>query len=205
MKEKDFTGIIPAQYTGEEIEVTASVEFIDQNQAKFFFDIAKSRLLNVNNWHHLAGIISAKFQLMNAWVEEAGRKAEKGDYFKIDIPGPGSNEGDGYDWVCVEEIKEIDEEDIQSLGIRVRPVKNPLGDKEEIAHFYSSEATSNFIITREKNKITAWIIDRNIKPNDDAASLTDKIRDVAVGLGAIGLFSKVQWQGLANGLVKKEN
>ena len=131
MKEKDFTGIVPAQYTGEEIEVTASVEFIDQNQANFFFDIAKSRLLNVNNWHHLAGIISAKFQLMNARVEEADRKAEKGDYFKIDIPGPGSNEGDGY-WVCVEEIKEITEEDIQSLGIRVRPVKNPLGDKKVI-------------------------------------------------------------------------
>ena len=37
MKEKDFTGIVPAQYTGEEIEVTASVEFIDQNQANFFF------------------------------------------------------------------------------------------------------------------------------------------------------------------------
>lgn len=205
MKEKDFTGIVPAQYTGVEIEVTAYVEFIDQNQAKFFFDIAKSRLLYVNNWHHLAGIISAKFQLMNARLEETDRKVEKGDYFKIDIPGPGSNEGDGYDWVCVEEIKEIDEEDIQSLGIKVRPVKNPLGDKEEIAHFYSSEATSNFIITREKNKITASIIDRNIKPNDDAASLTDKIRDVAVGSGAIGLFSKVQWQGLANGLVKKEN
>ena len=42
MKEKDFTGIIPAQYTGEEIEVTASVEFIDQNQAIFFLTLQKA-------------------------------------------------------------------------------------------------------------------------------------------------------------------
>ncbi len=205
MKEKDFTGIVPAQYTGEEIEATASVEFNTNNEAKNFYGIAKERLLNVNNWHHLAGIISAKFQLMNAAGEEVDRKADKGDYFKIDIPGPGSSEGDGYDWVCIEEIKEVIEEDVQSIGLRVRPVKNPFGNKEEIAHFYSNEATSSFIITGEGNKVTAWIIDRNIKPNDDAGSLTDKIRDIAVGIGAIGIFSKAQWQGLAKGLVEKEN
>lgn len=102
----------------------------------------------MNNWHHLAGIISAKFQLVNASVDKVNRKAEKGDYFQIDIPGPGS-------------MKVMD--------------------------------TTGFVI-----------IDRNIKPNDDVGLLTDKIRDIAVGIGAIGLFSKVKWQGLAKGLVKKE-
>ena len=205
MKERDFTGIVPEQYTGEEIEAADFAELKNSKEAKIFYGTAKERLLNVNNWHHIAGIISAKFQLVSALGEEVDRRAEKGDFFKIDIPGPGSTEGDGYDWVYVEEIKEIAEEKIQSIGLRVRPVKNPFGDKNEIAHFYSNEATSSFIVTREENKVTAWIIDRNIKPNDDAGSLTDKIRDIAVGIGAIGMFSKAQWQGLAKGLIKKEN
>lgn len=89
-------------------------------------------------------------------------------------------------------------------GFRVRPVANPLGDKKSIAHFYDDSATSNFIITREGKKITASIIDKNLVPNDDTQSLTDKIRDTAVGMSAIAGFSKIQWQNLANGLVERK-
>lgn len=204
MKQQDFTGIVPAQYTGEEIEARACVELKDVIEAKTFYDLVKERLLKVNDWHKIAGIISAKFQLINSKGEEVTRKAEQGDYLKIDIPGPGNSEGDGYDWVCVEEINEVADSDMQSAGFRVRPSQNPFGEKKETAHFYSDEATSNFIVTREGKQISAWIIDRNIKPNDSADSLTDKIRDTAVGMGAIEMFSKVQWQGLADGLVKHE-
>ena len=201
---KDFTGIVPTQHTGEEIEAEASVELDNENEAKFFYLIAKERLLNVSNWHKLAGIISARFQLTDTSGKEINRQIEKGDYLKIDIPGPGSKEGDGYDWVCIEDLKEISEGDIQSIGFRVRPAKNPSGEKNETAHFYSSESTSNFIVTRERKKITALIIDRNIKPNVHAQSLTDKIRDTAVGMSAIGMFSKIQWQNLAKGIIKKD-
>ena len=201
---KDFTGIVPTQHTGEEIEAEASVELDNENEAKLFYLIAKERLLNVSNWHKLAGIISARFQLTDTSGKEINRQIEKGDYLKIDIPGPGSKEGDGYDWVCIEDLKEISEGDIQSIGFRVRPAKNPSGEKNETAHFYSSESTSNFIVTRERKKITALIIDRNIKPNVHAQSLTDKIRDTAVGMSAIGMFSKIQWQNLAKGIIKKD-
>jgi hypothetical protein len=34
--------------------------------------------------------------------------------------------------------------------------------------------------------------------------LTDKIRDTTIGISAIAGFSKIQWQNLANGLVKNE-
>lgn len=203
MKQTDYTGIVPAQYTGNEIEAEASTDLNDENEAKIFYDVVKQRLLNVNNWHKLAGMISAKFQVIDKNGNEVDRNVEKGDYLKIDIPGPGSKEGDGYDWVSVEELKEINEGDIQSIGFGVRPGKNPFGKENETAHFYSNEATSNFIVTRKGKKMSAWIIDRNIKPNDNAQSLTDKIRDTAIGMGAIGLFSKLQWQSLAKGLVEK--
>ncbi len=202
MKQKDYTGIVPPQYTGKEIEAEASVELNDVNTAKTFYNVVKERLLNVNNWHDLAGLISAKFQIVDAHGKELNRNAQKGDYLKIDIPGPGSKEGDGYDWVQIEELKEVEIGENQGIGFRVRPAQNPLGSKNEAAHFYSAESTSSFIIQREMAKITAWIVDRNIKPNDDAKSLIDKIRDTSVGISAIGMFSKIQWQNLAKGLVE---
>ncbi len=204
MKQKDFTGIVPAQYTGEEIEADASVEMNDEHEAKKFYLLAKDRLLNVNKWHKLAGLISARFHLTDTSGNEIDRQVQKGDFLKIDIPGPGSKEGDGYDWVCIEELKEVFDENIQSIGFRVRPCENPSGKKNETAHFYSDEASSNFILTREGKKITSWIIDRNIKPNVHAQSLMDKIRDTAIGMSAIGMFSKIQWQNLAEGIVKKD-
>ncbi|MBA2249672.1 MAG: hypothetical protein H0W12_05725 [Chitinophagaceae bacterium] len=171
---------------------------------KLHNSLARERLLNVNNWHHVAGIISAAFQVTDKDGKAADRNIEKGDYVRIDIPGPGSKAGDGYDWVMTEELKEINDNEIQSIGFRVRPAANPLSDEKSIAHFYDDTATSNFIITRSGNKVTASIIDHNVQPNDETVSLTDKIRDTAVGMSAIGAFSKIQWQKLANGLVAKE-
>lgn len=205
MKHIDLTGIVPSQYTGKEIEADAFVDFKNEDEAKEFYDIAKERLLYVNNWHKTAGIISAKFQLVNINCQEVNRNAAKGDYIRIDIPGPGSKEGEGYDWVLIEELKEMNEADVQSIAFRVRPAGNPSGNKEHIAHFYDSSATSTFIVTREKTKVIAYIIDRNTLPNDDTESLTDKLRHTVVGMAAIGSFSKIQWQNLANGLVLQKN
>ena len=205
MKHHDYTGIVPAQYTGRQIEAEASVELKNEIEATAYYDIVKGRLLNVNNWHNIAGIISAKFQLVNVSGEEVDRNVQKGDYVRIDIPGPGSSAGDGYDWVCVEDVKEVSEANIESIGIRVKPAPNPLGNKNITAHFYSDEATSNFMVTRKNSKISAWIIDRNIKPNDQAESVIDNIRNSAAGIGAIGIFSKLQWQGLAEGVIKNDN
>lgn len=205
MERRDYTGIVPPQYTGKEIEVTALLEKGDSESAKLFYNISRDRLLDVNNWHKLAGMISAKFQLIERTGDPINRKAKTGDYIRVDIPGPGPSAGNGYDWVSIEEIKDVEEEEIQSTGLRVRPAANPFGNKDETAHFYSKDATSNFIVTREGNIISAWIIDRNIKPNNEPTSTIDKIRDSAIGVTAMGIFSKIQWQGLADGLVKDDH
>ncbi len=203
MKQKDVLGIVPAQHEGKSIETEAILDLEDENEAKLYFEVAKARLLSVNNWHFISGIISGKFQLTNSVGEDLERNVQAGDYIKIDIPGPGSAEGGGYDWVFVEDLGEIKEADLQSVGFRVRPSHNPVSGKKEIAHFYKEGATSNFIVTRENNTVTAVILDRNLVPNDEPASVIDKVRHVAVGVGAIGIFSKLQWQNLVDGLVKK--
>ncbi len=201
MQEKNYTGLIPDHNTGVVIESAASADCKDADEARSLFSIAKDRLLQVNNWHQLAGVISASFQLIDSDGKEVSRNAQKGDYFKIDIPGPGSKAGGGFDWVKVEDLNEVSKPDVDSVGLRVRPASNPLSSNDSIAHFYSEESTSTFIVTRENNTIKASVYDVNTKPNTNSESLTDKMRHVAVGLGALSAFSKMQWKALAEGLV----
>lgn len=202
MEEKNHTGIVPENKTGDVINSVHSIELGNNDEARAFFNIVKQRLLDVNSWHKIAGMLTASFQLTDKDGSEVSRIVSKGDYFKINIPGPGSVAGEGYDWVQVEEVNVTSDGEMESAGIRVRPSSNPKTNSEEIAHFYSEDSTSNFIVTREGNKITAGIYDRNIKPNKDA-NLVDKTRDMVIGLGAIAAFSKFQWDKLTQGLLKR--
>ena len=205
MKLQDPVEIVPPQFAGQQIEVEATKELKNEEYAKRLYNVAKKKLLDVNNWNKVAGAITAQFQIIDEKGEEVIREVKKGDYLRINIPGPGSKEGDGYDWVLVEELKEINKGSLQSVGFRVRPNENPFSEKNETAHFYSKEATSSFIITRENSKLISWIIDRNLLPNTESGSLVDKLRDVVVGISAIAGFSKLQWQGLADGLIENKD
>ncbi len=204
MKHKDFTGILPAQTTGKEIEAEASIDLQDKLGAIIFFSEVRNRLREVNQWHKTPGFVSGKFQLTDANGKELNKHAEKGDFIKVDVPGPGSKEGEGYDWTIIEEMKEVNEADVQCFAMRVRPAHNPATNSPHVAHFYDDGGTSNFIVTREGNTVTVSIVDRNVKANDKTESLLDNIRHIAVGLGAMGAFSKAQWQNLAEGLVRNE-
>jgi hypothetical protein len=196
---------IPPNETGAAVNANKSVELKDVNEAQAFYKIVKQRVLDVNSWQKLAGKALASFELTNDKGEHLTRLAQQGDYFKIDIPGPGSKAGDGFDWVQIEELKEQNEADIESISIRVRPAKNPTGSSDDVSHFFDEESTSTFKTMREGNKITASIHDRNAKPNTDVDTITDKVRNAAVGTGAIGGFAKVQWQSLVDGLLKRDD
>lgn len=204
MKEKNYTGIIPEQQTGKAIDTETSLDLNNAEEASAFFNVVKVRLQDVNHWHELAGSLSPDFQLMDKDGVEVQRTVQKGDYFKIDIPGPGTKSGEGYDWVQIEEIESTSTHDVESFGLRVRPAKNPQNSKEDIAHFYSQQSTSSFTVTRENAKVTAAIYDRNTKANKDADTVTDKIRDAVFGAAGILGFSRLQWKALTDGLVKKE-
>lgn len=204
MEEKNYTGIVPEHQEGKIIDTESSVEFDTEEEAKQFYEQVKEKLVRVNQWDEIAGALSAKFQLVDEQGNEVDRPVRQGDNFKIDIPGPGTQSGEGYDWVKVEEVKEVTEGGIESLGIRVRPCSNPLNEKEDVAHFYSDCSTSNFIVTREGKKVTASVYDRNTKPNNAADSTIDSIRDKIVGTTAVSFFSKIQWKGLVDGLLKNK-
>jgi hypothetical protein len=195
--------IVPDQQTGKAIDAESSIELTDENEARVFFTEVKSRLQNVNRWHEYAGELLASFQLVDKNGVEVQREARKDDYFKIDIPGPGTKTGAGFDWVQIEDESYTSSPDGEQFGFRVRPTDNPQSKEKDVAHFYSKESTSTFIAQRVGNKITVSIHDRNTKPNTDADRTSDKVRDAVVGTAGAISFSKIQWQNLTDGILKK--
>ena len=161
-------------------------------------------MLDVNNWQTLAGQATAAFQLTDDKGQPVNRKAKTGDHFRIDIPGPGSQSGEGYDWVKIEVVEEEHTNDSDGQIIRVRPATNPTNEKTDVAHFFSEEATSTFMVKREGKTVSASVHGRNEKPNTNTETVVDKVRHATVATGAISGFSKIQWKSLVNGLIKKD-
>ena len=203
MAEKNYTGLVPENKEGRSITVNSIVQCDSETAAKALYHEAKQRLLYVHNWGKIAGALSSDFRLTDASGNEADRLAQKGDYFRIDIPGPGSKAGEGYDWAGVEEIKEVNNVYVDSIAMRVRPGPNPQTANQNVAHFYSNQSTSTFVVTREGTMVTASIYDRNIEANDETEEPLDKVRNAVVGIGGKYGFSRLQWEALAGALLAK--
>lgn len=203
MSDKTGDHIIPENQSGVASNTESSLTLSSVEEAKLFYEKVKQRLLLVNDWHHVAGKATADFQLTDKEGKEISRPVQKEDYFKIDIPGPGPVSGDGFDWVQVEAIEESNEEEQQSITIRVRPASNPTNKRKDVAHFFSDDSTSCFMVKREHDTVTAAVYGRNEKPNTKAETVVDKARNTAIATGAITGFSKLQWKSLVNGLVKE--
>ncbi|HYE56404.1 MAG TPA: hypothetical protein VD996_16255 [Chitinophagaceae bacterium] len=195
--------MIPPQEEGTETNTEQSKELDTPAQAKEFYLLVKQRLLNVNDWEKLCGAGSADFTLTDQQGTEADRAAQQHDHFRIDIPGPGTVTGQGYDWVRIESIEEVSsqEDDTECITIRVRPATNPKGGGDDVAHFFTDDATSNFMVCRRGRTVTAGVYGRNEKPNTDAEKAVDKARNTMVALSAIAGISKLQWKSLVNGLI----
>lgn len=197
--------IVPEQKSGSEINATASVLLANDTVAREFFTTAVNRLQTVSEWARLAGEPSAEFLLTDSEGAVVDRPLQKGDYLKIKIPGPGNTQGDGYDWVNVEEVEFMSSEDMNRYAFRVRPARNPTEPMSTVTHFYSEDSTSTFSITREKNVVTTAIFDRNTKPNTDADTAAGKIRDALVGVAGVVAFSRIQWQNLVDGILRRDD
>lgn len=205
MKEKNYTGLIPDNREGREITAESKSIFGNEEEARIFYRTARERLLFVHNWGKITGRLSADFQLTDDQGKEVDRLVKAGDHFRIDITGPGSKAGEGYDWARVEDVREMSEPSVDSVAILVRPAPNPKTDNPNVAHFFSKESTSTFVITREGNQVIASIYDRNIQANEETEEPLDKVRNSIVGLSAKHGLSGVQWQALCDALVRTED
>ncbi|MFC4210932.1 hypothetical protein ACFOWA_07055 [Pedobacter lithocola] len=190
---------VPEQICGSEMDVVDERTFDSEEEALKRYLISSERLLNVNNWGLYAGI--SAFQLIDSHGVRAQRLAEQKDYIRIDIPGPGTQAGMGYDWVRIEEIVRIDDVKERYVLITVRPCPHPLSDKKESAHFLKDSATSTFIVRQKGNVVYAEEHGRNELPNTSAGSFYDKGRNFFVGMAAKMGLSYPQWSSLVKGLL----
>lgn len=197
--------LIPEQNEGAQSNTESFVEFDNLKKALHAYSLVKQRLLNVNQWENVAGEGTANFLLIDSNGDETHRIARVGDYFQIDIPGPGSETGEGDDWVQIEDIKEVEDGERQAIAIRVRPAANPHNSDSNTAHFFSGHATSTFIVWREQNRLSAGVFGRNELPNTDNKNWTDQLRNTVVALGAIAGLAKLQWKSLVDGLLRFDN
>lgn len=195
--------IIPKQSIGGKTGATSSVKAISIEAAKGLFNEAKQRLFDINNWQKICGGKGASFQLTdkrgNALTQ---KKPEVGNLIKIKLPAPSNKQGDGYDWVRIEKIENtanpINDEEI--VGFRVRPVSNPADHSGESAHFYTSDATSSFLVVRRGSRIYAMERGRNELPNP-SGGFWNKIRNILIALGAMIGLAVPQWKMLVNGII----
>jgi len=198
--------LIPLQEKGKETDVEHSITLDTKEEAQDAFKRAWKRMLNINIWHKLSGFVSADFVLKDEHAINGNRLAKVGDYLQIDIPGPGPASGDGYDWVRVDDVGEVLNNDggEESVGMRVRSCKNPGKDSNETAHFFTSDATSTFIINRNGNTVIAAYHGRNEELNTDTKKLGDKIRNTVVGTSGLMGVSELQWSRLMKSFLERE-
>lgn len=184
------------------MDVVEKVGFKTSEQACEFYEVAKERLLDVNHWANTSNLPSATFELCDSTGSRVHRHAKLGDYFKINIPGPGSSKGDGFDWVKAELIHEEQVNGADILSLRVRPAANPTTPDAEVAHFFSDKSTSTFQIKRIGKEVLAEVHGRNEVPNTHTGDFIDNARNTLIGIGATIGVAVPQWKGLVAGLVK---
>lgn len=193
--------LIPEQKVGSKLDLSSEKKFATYIEAQEFFKVVKQRLMNVNQWDETCKAPSSVFKLMNDKCQQVVGLVKEEDFIRIDIPGPGSKVGDGYDWVRVETITEQQNIDEELVSITVRPSHHPLNSQAETAHFFKDEATSTFQVIRKGNTVFAEIHGRNEMPNTATTNLFDKLRNMVIGCCAKIGFSYPQWKCLTEGLV----
>jgi len=191
---------IPPQQEGKQLDLEARAVLPSEQQAFDFFEQASRRLLDVNNWYEVAELPLSTFVLTDAEGGEAIKsRPAVGDKVRIDIPGPGPQAGEGYDWVAVEEVIERPGE---LCSITLRPAKSPQTLTNRTAHFFKDTATSTLILERRGREVVARYHGRNEVANTDTDSLIDNARNAVVGIGAKLGLSYPQWKSLIEGVVK---
>ncbi len=191
----EFSAFIPKHTEGKQNDVSHTVTLPDQEEAAKCFVRAYKRLFNPRIWHQLAGVLSPEVTLHNSDGSKERDLADVNDLYRINIPGPGTNAGKGYDWVKVEAIEQNHDPSAQQewTGLRLRPCANPDNKENDTAHFFRGSSTSTFIISRKGNSVTASYHGRNEVPNTSTSSTIDNIRNGIVTSGALAGLSEVQW------------
>ncbi|GHE44563.1 hypothetical protein [Sphingobacterium griseoflavum] len=192
---------IPRQVKGKKLDILAQKRYGTQEEVVAAFNRAKERLFAINDWHKITKTSSATFELLNHLDQAVLRRPEVGDYVKIDIPGPGSIVGKGYDWVRVVQITDRASE--RYAQITLQPSIPPAGqrNRNEVAHFFKPTSSSTIEIEVRELALHANYFGRNEEPNTGSDLFLENARNSIIGIGAMFGLSYPQWKKLVDGLL----
>lgn len=194
--------LIPKQKKGKQVDLSEKKVLPNEEAALKAFRVASERLLYPQGWQELCGKASASFTVISEDLQEVSRSVNEGDFLRIDIPGPGTGAGEGYDWVRVAMIEPGDENGSQRLGIKLEPSTNPESRDGATAHFFEAGSSSTLEIILEGNIMEAHYHGRNEVINNETGKLGDDLRNTVVGAGAKAGLSEAQWTALLKGLIE---
>lgn len=192
---------VPQQVEGKKLDIVETREFTDKEAAYAAFERAREKLLALNSWHELAGNVSAVFTLKDKFGRPVARMPEVGDYVMIDIPGPSSAYGHGYDWVTIVKLEDRAADDYVMLSLKPSPPPDEK-DSNTVAHFFSSHSSTSLIVALTANKLQVSYYGRNETINTDNKAIVDDIRNLFVGFGAKLGLSHPQWKKLVLGILE---
>ncbi|AZA89405.1 Uncharacterised protein [Chryseobacterium nakagawai] len=198
MKPKQIRGV-PDQQSGGFHDTESYAKF-EPALLSFKYEILKTRFFSINQWKSYCGEAFADFKLYDLTGTPIEREPQKGDFVRINIPGPGETEAKGFDWVEIIDICYFEDTYSESIIMTCRPSQNPTQKKSHIAHFYSSKATSTFMIQRNATYLKAAVYGRNESPNFNA-NLIDISRNLMIAIGGMMGVAKIQWKQLTDGLL----
>jgi len=198
--------LIPPQLKGKENNIQFDKTFGTQAEALAAFERAYARMNDPLHWHELTRVIVARFLLPSDPSLNQYPLVREGNFFRIEIPGPGPQTGDGYDWVKVDKV--IDEKNptaaTELFGMTFRACSNPERHSHTTAHFFQSLATSTFITRRNYNTVTSSYHGRNEIPNVHTDSILGNIRNAYVALGAGAGLSETVWSILIKSFLQED-
>lgn len=170
--------------------------FPDEKTAKDEFIKSKEKLFHVNAWSDIPGVGNAAFILYSADGEPLSRlHPQKGDFIKIDLPGPLP-----FFWVKVTEIT-VEEDSAQFI---VQPSHDPTDrdNKTKTDHFFKDESRSIFRVERIGNEVMAMEIGLNEAINNEGYEAANKgFINTVVSEGGWAVFQENQWKNLTDYLV----
>jgi hypothetical protein len=165
---------------GETTETPSAVTVISGVEAVRLFLRARERLMAVNDWAHLCGILLASFQLTDENGQALMREASSGNYIRIGMGRKDPGEENKYDWVRVEKTEYHPvSTDYELFMMQTRPFPDPrkTPSADETVPVLKDSILSSFVIERDGLHVRA----------------------IVYGTGGL---SEIPWQALVNGLLK---
>ncbi|WP_407405743.1 hypothetical protein [Chryseobacterium sp.] len=203
VKRIDVSRWIPKQNKGKLCDSLYCIEINDSLKSKVTFEIYKDRLFDINHWANYSGKEKAEFSHVDSQGNTLDRDPSNGDLIKIKVPGLFNFFEKGYDWVQIRNLKINYTTKEKMVVFQLVPYPCPGAKNETVAHFLTDESSNTFVLIEKSGILQFSIHGRNELPNNKKGQIWKRVRNKIVASGGFFGLSKMQWQSLTEGLLKK--